>query len=198
MQPPVIAAFDFDGTVTYRDSLFPFLIFAAGWAKGLCLLFLDLPYLVGYVFGASSRQGTKERILSRFFRGMQIQELTKLAQEYAKKKLPGQIRPEALEKIRWHHEQGHRCVIVSASIDLYLKPWAEAVGVQDVIGSKLETKENLVTGKLIGANCWGPEKVRRLTETFGDLGQYTLYAYGDSRGDEEMLAVADHPHHLSF
>ena len=86
------------------------------------------------------------------------------------------------------------CVLISASIDAYLDPWSKLAGFDHVICSRLETTPaGNVTGRLVGLNCWGPEKVRRLEELFGPLKKYTLYAYGDSRGDKELLAGADYP-----
>jgi len=103
-----------------------------------------------------------------------------------------------MDRLQWHLEQGHRCIIVSASIDIYLEPWAESFGVHDVICSRLASPNGFVTGKLMGANCWGPEKVRRLEEEFGNLEDYNLFAYGDSRGDRELLAAADHPFYRTY
>lgn len=188
-----VAAFDFDGTVTYRDTLFPFLIFVFGFWKTMGKLFLDLPHLIGFVLKISPRQKTKERILGRFFAGRDLNEIRTLGETFAAEKLDSHIRPEAIQRLRWHQSQGHRCVLISASLDVYLTPWADRMGFADLISSRFETNgTGEITGKLLGFNCWGPEKVRRLTEHLGPK-KYQLYAYGDSRGDQELLALADHP-----
>ena len=103
------------------------------------------------------------------------------------------FRPEILERLRWHRSEGHEIVIVSASLDSYLTPLAPRLGVDHVISTSLEVDQSgLVTGRLAGGNVRGPEKARRLRAWLGD-GPLELWAYGDSSGDDELLAMADHP-----
>ena len=98
-----------------------------------------------------------------------------------------------LERLRWHGGEGHEIVIVSASLDSYLAPLAPRLGVGHVISSSLEVDDHgLVTGRLVGGNVRGPEKASRLQAWLGD-GPIELWAYGDSSGDDELLAMADHP-----
>jgi HAD superfamily hydrolase (TIGR01490 family) len=190
----IIAAFDFDGTLTTRDSLLPFLIFSTGFFRTALYLFVESPSLLGYLLGIVPRQKVKESILNRFFQGIPKKTIERKAQEYAWKKIDSLYKPHAIERLQWHLKQGHRCLIISASIDLYLNPWCEKMGLEPPICSRLEfDAEERVTGKLIGMNCWGPEKVRRLKERLGAKDSYILYAYGDSRGDHELLDYADHP-----
>jgi len=195
----VIAAFDFDGTVTTRDSLLPFLLKNFGAAAVFFKSFSIILELAGFCLGWTSRKKAKEALLTCFLKGMKENELNLRAEAFADNDLPCYVRPEALKKIAWHKEQGHTLVLISASIENYLTPWASSLGFERVLSSKLElAADHTVTGRLIGENCWGQEKVRRLEEAFGkkvDEGgsRYTLYAYGDSRGDLELLAYADHP-----
>lgn len=192
--PPVVAAFDFDGTVTYRDTLLPFLMEVQGPLGAFWNLAKDLPSLVGFALGVVPRQQAKEAILSRFFKGKSIEEVRLLGKQYAEGSLKDKIRPEALQRLQWHQNQGHRCVIISASLDIYLAKWAHDVGIHDIITSQLDVdSQGKVTGHLLGDNCWGPEKLRRLEELLGPRKGYVLYAYGDSRGDQEMLGNADYP-----
>jgi len=195
IEKPIVAAFDFDGTITKRDTLPPFLIFAAGnWPTLKKLLHLT-PEMVGYIFNMTSRQEVKEAILKKFFKGLPHHQLQEIGEAFAHSgKLSNLILPAALKRLDWHRSQKHRCILVSASIDIYLKPWSIKQGFNDLICSELEVDESdHVTGLLSGANCWGPEKERRLVELLGPKENYTLYAYGDSRGDEELLAAADYP-----
>lgn len=188
----VVAAFDFDGTITYRDSLLSFLFFTHGYVVAWFKLFLLIPYFVCFFAGFFSRQRMKEKILRSFYGGEKSEEVQKLGNRFAIEKMDVLIRPEALKKIHWHLNEGHHCVIISASIDTYIIPWAERVGIHDVLSSRLEKdQEGKITGNLIGLNCWGVEKVRRLEEACGPCDHYTLYAYGDSRGDKELLEKAD-------
>ena len=191
---PVIAAFDFDGTITYRDTTFFFLLFIKGYLKTFLYMLKKIPILILFLLGKTSRQETKESIFEIFLKGKSISELKLLGEAFAKNVLPKKIRKEAQERINWHLKQGHRCLLVSASIDTYLIPWAHAMGFEKVLSSRLEIDENgIVTGKLEGLNCRREEKVRRLKEFLGPLEQFCIFAYGDSRGDKEMLEVADVP-----
>lgn len=194
IEKPTIAAFDFDGTISYHDTLLPFLLDINGIFKTYFYLFLELPFLLGFIFKITSRTKVKEKVLTRFFKGIKIEELNELGIKFAKTKLPHLVRPEALERIKWHKEQNHICVLISASLDVYLKPWAESIGFNDILTSSLDIdSEEYITGKLKGLNCWGNEKVRRLQNLYGSKENYTLYAYGDSLGDQELLKYADYP-----
>lgn len=197
---PIIAAFDFDGTITTRDSLLPLLIYAAGRCKALKNFIMLLPTFIGYCLNIISRQHTKEKILSTFFDGKSIIWMRELGDEYARSpNLENLIRPEARKKLAWHQQQGHRCILISASIETYLAPWAKRMGFNDIIASRLKTTSGgIVTGQLEGLNCWGPEKTRRLEEILGPRDKYVLYAYGDSRGDKELLEMADYPFFKTF
>jgi len=191
----VIAAFDFDGTMTKKDTLLPFLFFAAGKRATLRKLFKLTPYFIGFCLKIVSRQKTKEKVLQKFFAGMPSSQLCELGEAFstsdALKKL---ILPSAIKRLEWHRRQKHTCILISASINAYLDPWAKMMGFNELICSNLEIDSyGIVTGKIEGKNCWGPEKERRLERLAGPRNNYTLYAYGDSRGDQELLALADHP-----
>lgn len=191
MNKPVVAAFDFDGTLTYRDSFLPFLRALAGdrvYAQRMLGL---SPLLLGYGLGLVKNHHAKARVLAAFLSGQDVQQIQQVAQDFATRQLPGRIRASALARLRWHQQQGHRCVIVSASLECYLRPWAQSVGVNEVIGSQLAMAGDSYTGQLATANCYGAEKTRRLLELIGERDAYTLYAYGDSKGDRELLALAD-------
>lgn len=191
---PAVAAFDFDGTISYRDTLSSFLLFSVGFRRYLLNMLTLLPLFVAYLTGFRSRQQTKEKVLRRFFDRMPLLRLRELGEQFALQRLHGHIRPEALERIAWHRERGDRCILISATLEIYLDPWAKAQGFEATLASILESDEKgFFTGRLLGLNCRNQEKVRRLEEYAGPITSYTLYAYGDSDGDRELLAAANHP-----
>lgn len=193
---PVVAAFDFDGTLTRRDTLLPFLLHALGAPAVMRHAFILSPTLAGYGLGMIRNDVAKERVFTQCLAGMQVDELQQKAAQFAEHKLPGLIRTEAIRRFDWHKKQGHRCVVVSASLEFYVQPWALRAGFDDVIASHLETREDgRITGNLLGENCFGIEKVRRLEALLGPRSGYTLYAYGDSRGDKELLSTADYAYY---
>ena len=193
-EKPVIAAFDFDGTITKRDTLLSFLIYSAGKWPTIKKIALLSPKLIGFLLKIVSRQNAKEAILKRFFKGMPYHQLQELGEAFARSTaLSSLMHPAALKRLEWHRSQKHRCILISASIDAYLKPWSERLGFSDLICSKMEVDENgNMTGLLDGPNCWGQEKERRLLELTGPRENFILYAYGDSRGDRELLSMADY------
>jgi HAD superfamily hydrolase (TIGR01490 family) len=195
-EKPVVAAFDFDGTLTRRETLLPFLLHTLGAAAVARHALVLLPTLVGYALHLIRNDVAKERVFVRCLAGMHMDELQQEAERFAAYVLPGLLRHEAMQRLEWHKQQGHRCVVISASLELYVRLWAIKAGFDDVIATRLETQEDgRITGKLSGANCFGIEKVRRLEALLGAREGYTLYAYGDSRGDRELLSYADYPYY---
>ena len=196
---PVVAAFDFDGTLTRRDTLFPFLLHVAGPFKFSYKILLLVITLAGYALGLIRNDQAKIKVLTSFLANMEMDALQQYAQQFADQKLPLLLRSEAMQRLEWHRNQGHRCVVVSASLEIYLRPWASKAGFNDIVGSRLETRaDGRTTGNLLGENCFGPEKLRRLEALLGSPDGYTLYAYGDSRGDKELLSAADYPFYKKF
>jgi phosphatidylglycerophosphatase C len=193
-----VAAFDFDGTISHRDSTGAFCLAAVpSWRLSGALVGLS-PRLAGFALGLVPREQVKESLMTAFFRGVDEAGLRRRAATWAVRDLPRLVRPKALARVRWHLSRGHRVVLVSASLELFLEPWARAVGIRDVLATRLEVREGRLTGRLDGRNCYGEEKVTRLRALVGDLDDVELYAYGDSRGDRELLAAARHPEYRPF
>lgn len=188
----VTAAFDFDGTLTRRDSLMPFLLSQAGLGRFLVGLVAQGPGLVTFKAGLVPNQTAKERVLAQFLGGVPRGRLETDGLAFATGRLNGLLDPTMMERLRWHQREGHGCVLVSASLGIYLRPWGLAMGFDAVLCSELAYDDHdRVTGRLAGANVYGPEKVRRLDEYLPDRNQRLVYAYGDSKGDHDMLAWAD-------
>lgn len=195
----IIAVFDFDHTLTNRDSLLPFLFYLQGFWKTNYHLITLIPTFLRFLSGNLSRQATKERILTCFIKGLSAVNLQTLGTIYADQQLDHYLNPQALKRLAWHQAQGHRCLLISASLEFYLKPWAIRHGFETVLASQLEfTSTSHATGRLKGLNCWGPEKRNRLLAYLGDKKNYRLYVYGDSRGDQEILELADYPFYRQF
>ena len=194
-QNRVVALFDFDGTITCRDSLLPFLWQLFGPLKLVGFALLMSPLLVGYLLRIIPNGIAKERLLGRMLGGMQMSQLQKQADRFAADTVPGMVRPQSAERITWHLAQGHRVIIVSASLELYLKPWAAALGINDVLATRLKVEQGRASAAFEGVNCFGGEKAQRIRDYLGDVSVLEIYAYGDSRGDTEMLAMADHAYY---
>lgn len=194
----IVAAFDFDKTLTYHDMFFPFLIFVKGKMRTAFSLLFALPYLFKANKNPRFRQLVKEAVISHTIGGMKKDEIKQKGKEFIENMKKG-LRPEALQRLLWHQQQGHHCVLVSAGLDVFLEPWAKDAGFQDLICSQLDViADNTLSGKLVGVNCWGAEKTRRLIHLLGSKEDFILYAYGDSQGDKELLELADYPFYRTF
>lgn len=194
----IVAAFDFDGTVTDRDMLIPFLGYTFGWTKTLLLLLTISPQFLLYLLGILSRQKMKEIGLKTFLKGMSQQELELHAKQFAEERLPKFLRAKALDKIQHHKNLGHETIIISANLAQIIIPWAKNFGMDHVIASLAAVdQDQKITGCLEGLNCYGQEKVNRLLQWSGPK-DYILYFYGDSTGDKEILKLADFPYYRTF
>jgi phosphatidylglycerophosphatase C len=193
-----IAVFDFDGTLTRRDSLFPFLAYVVGIGPFLLGLLLLVPAMLAYAFKRIPNWVLKERFLTYFLAGREERAFFYQAETFALTVVPKLLRPETLACLRWHQAQGHPTFLVSASMEAYLQPWAASVGIDHVLGTQIEVRHQRLTGKLLSKNCYGPEKVARLQAKLGDLNAYCIYAYGDSKGDRDMLQIATHSQYRKF
>lgn len=192
----VIAAFDFDGTITTKDTLFDFIKFYVG-GKNLFkgLIFLS-PILVLYKLGFRTNDVAKQNLFAYFFKNRSIEVFNKASEDYIKR-IQNIIRPEIINKIKWHQSQNHTVVIISASVSNWIKPWAKTMNIEKVLATEIATIDDLIVGTFSTANCYGQEKVNRLLVEFPNRAEYILYAYGDSAGDKELLALSDYPTFIS-
>ncbi len=192
-----IAFFDFDGTITTDDSLIQFIRFAVGeftFVSGMVVL---SPMLMAYKLKIITNYRAKELMLSYFFKGMSEEKFMQVSKAYSLSQIDTIVRPKAMEKIAWHKEQGHTVVVVSASIECWLKPWCDKNEIE-LIATKLEMKEGRVSGRFVTKNCYGIEKVNRIKEVYRLTDCTHIYAYGDSRGDKELLALGDERFYKPF
>lgn len=190
-----IAAFDFDGTITQRDTLLGFLALAGGSAKTAAALAQQSIGLTRGLVDDEARDRAKERVLGQVLAGSTRQQLEGAGRNYAAE-LRQRCREDAVERIRWHHDQGHELVIVSASLVYYLEPFADRLGFDGVIAVELEFDEaDIATGRFSRSNVRAAQKAERLREWIAATGggEVELWAYGNSAGDDELIEMADHP-----
>lgn len=191
-----LALFDFDGTITTDDSLLKFIRFVVGDSRFLVGLFVLSPILIAYKLKLIPNYKAKQKMLSWFFKGYKEKEFRKVADEYSLKHIENILRPKAMQKIEWHKEQGHKVVVVSASIECWLKPWCSLYAL-DLIATRLKITDT-VSGEFLTKNCHGAEKVNRIKEQYNLEKFDYIYVYGDSSGDKEMLELADEKYYKPF
>lgn len=186
-------AFDFDGTLTTRDTLIAFIRYACGTPRFLLGFLLHAPLLVLMKLRLYSNGKAKQRLFSWFFRGMPLETFDALCQSFASTHRH-LLRPETVRLLQQALSEGSEVLVVSASIDNWVQPFFPAV---TVLGTQIEVIDGRLSGRFLTPNCYGQEKVRRILALHPDRSAYRLTAYGDSRGDRELLAFADEAHLVS-
>lgn len=192
-----LVVFDFDGTITFKDSLAEIIKFQKGILAFWLGVIILSPVLVLFKLGFIPNQRAKEYVLSFFFKNDNLEQFQQKCTRFSLERLPQILKTSALESIQKHQEAGDRVMIVTASAENWLSAWCGKMKLE-LIATRLEINNNKLTGKIEGINCFGPEKVKRLTEKV-DLKSFDkIYVYADSKGDKELMDLADYPFYKSF
>lgn len=193
----ILALFDFDGTITYKDSFFEFLRHCFGNFRTILGLIIMSPIIFGYLFKIISNNRAKEKLFTYFFKDMPEEVFSDLGRSFSINEIDNFLRPEAMKRIDWHKNKNHRVIVVSASIEDWLLSWCEQNDIE-LISTRVELKDGLLTGRFDTPNCYGEEKVRRLKAIFSSKNYIYKYAYGDSEGDRELLQLAENAYYKTF
>ncbi|MGN0220668.1 MAG: HAD family hydrolase [Prevotella sp.] len=204
-----IYVFDFDGTLTRSDTLLAFIRYVAGTPAFLWGFLLHSPWLLLMLLRLYPNWKCKQRVFSHFFKGMEEADFDACCHGFAHSHFH-LLRPAGVDFIRQVSRQGNRMVVVTASVDRWVAPFFEHVHLHKdasndtacpeilIIGTEIEVKGGKITGKFLTPNCYGAEKVRRLRMAVPDVENCDLVAFGDSRGDREMLAMAKEAYYKPF
>lgn len=193
-----IVVFDFDGTITTQDTFALFLRYYAGTAKWVLNIAILLPVFLAYILKLINRDAVKASVIRRFFKGADVKALNEKAARFAKDVIPPLVRPMAQEELNKKKLNGEPLYICSASISPYLNVWAESQSIEKVMATDLKQRDGRYTGEIDGWNVWGAGKVRRIESEFAPDTVSIKEAYGDTRGDQEMLHAADVSHWRPF
>ena len=189
-----IYAFDFDGTLTTKDTLIEFIRYAKG-SMDLGLGFLRYAHLLVLMkLGLYPNYKAKQKVFAYFFKDTTLDDFNALCKEFAASSRH-LLRPNAIEAIDQATKEGSEVLIVSASIDNWVQPFFPQVM---VLGTQIEVIDGKLTGRFMTKNCYGQEKVNRILSLHPNRQEFHLTAYGDSRGDREMLAFADESYFKPF
>lgn len=192
-----LALFDFDGTITSKDSLLEFIKYTSGTFGFVLVMGMFAPLILYYVFIKKDGEIAKRKVLSFLFKGKTKSELEKLGKSFADEVIPSILLPSAIEEIEAHKKRRDRVVVISASLENWLKPWTDSMKLE-LICTEMEYQDGKFTGRFATANCNGQEKVNRIN-SYLDLKQYKpVFAYGNSSGDKPMLDMADHGFYRHF
>ncbi len=195
--PRKLVAFDFDGTLTYRDSFTAFLQAMCGNSRIAKALAFKPGIVLNYI-RTKDRGALKSHLLYNLLGAVSQEELETQIKAFVTRTGMSLYRPDALKAWEHHDLPDRMRVIVTASPDLLVRPFAELIGADRVIGTRLGfSADGRLLPDLNGANCRGPEKVRRIKEAFGESPEL-IAAYGDTSGDSEMLALAEKGYYRVF
>ncbi len=194
-----IYAFDFDGTLTDKDTLPAFIRFAKGGIRMAAGFLYFSPLIVLMKLHLYPNWKVKQQVFSWFFKGMEAGVFDRLCLAFARQN-PQLLRPEGVATVkRILGEPETTVVVISASIDNWVRPFFDGFGGKvQVLGTQIEVADGLLTGRFTSRNCYGQEKVNRLTALYPHRKDYRLTAFGDSRGDRELLAYADRGFYKPF
>lgn len=208
-----VYCFDFDGTLTTSDTLLEFIKYAKGSSRFLMTFLMYSPILVLMKLHLYPNWKAKQMIFGHLFAGIRIEKFDKLCQEFAEDN-QHLLRPLGISLIHEALNSNAQVYIVSASIDNWVRPFFQIRNLKgiEVLGTEIEVIDGKLTGRFKSNNCYGEEKVHRIcealtittTNAYGttslsfDRTQYVIEAFGDSRGDKEMLAFADKGHYKPF
>ena len=195
-----IAVFDFDGTITRKDTLIEFIRFAKGSVALYWGMLLYLPWLILMKLHLYDNGKTKELVFGWFFHKMSLEQFNELGRAFYQTQADKLIYSEAKRKIEEHKSHGDIIVILSASIENWVQPFASALQAEGLLGTQAEVQNGVLTGRFATKNCYGAEKVNRLkTWLAANVNEQPyIIAYGDSRGDKELLEFANEKHYKQF
>jgi len=192
-----LALFDFDGTITNKDSLLEFIKFSSGKMNFYLVMSMFLPLIFYHVLLKKDGEVAKRKVLSFFFKGKTKKALDDLGKSFAREIIPKILLSAALDEIQMHKDRHHRVIVISASLESWLRPWTSRMNLE-LISTEMEFRNGKFTGRFATPNCNGQEKVNRIEAYLNLQDYYPIYAYGNSKGDRPMLELADHGFYRHF
>jgi len=190
-----VAAFDVDNTLTVRDCVVPFMRSVGGSGRLMKVMLSNVGDTVQNV-RRRDRDALKAKFIAGIFSGKNAREVDALGVQFASKVADRWLRNDVATRMRWHQEQGHVVILVSASLGTYLHPLGDLLEVDAVLCTEMEEVDGVLTGNMIGNNCRGEEKVSRVQKWRVEAGideDDLVYAYGDSSGDRQLLELFSQP-----
>jgi phosphatidylglycerophosphatase C len=184
--------FDLDGTLTFHDTLMPFLLgYIARHPARLARTWRLAPALSDYA-RARDRGLLKSRVIRLAMGGARRREIEAYAADYVRRLAPrGVFRAGALATVEAHRAAGDHLVLLSASPDLYVPCIGEHLRFERTLCTELEWDGDRLDGALKTPNRRGEEKVRCLEWLRTQYPDAPVVAYGNSDSDLPHLRKAD-------
>lgn len=190
---PAVALFDLDGTLTFRDTLLPFLSgYAAQHPMRLLRLWRLAAALIEYATRGRDRGRLKSRAIRAVMGGDERAAIEAWAQAFVRSLEPRRkFRAAALEMIERHRASGDHLVLLSASPDLYVPQIGRLLRFERTICTEIRWSGERLDGALNTENRRGEEKARCLEWLRTQYPQSRIIAYGNSASDLAHMMLAD-------
>lgn len=182
--------FDFDGTLSDRDSLVDFFIFTHGFIHFFWNMLLSIPIILVWKLGLYDAEKGKKFVINRFYKHWTKDKIDQQANLYLQKRMPKILRKGAIELVQSYQNKHNTIVIVSANIDLHLRAFCKQYQLE-LICTELLYEDEIYTGKFASSNCDKQEKVNRVKAIYNKNNFDKVIAFGNSSGDKAMLNWAD-------
>ncbi|HEY7377708.1 MAG TPA: HAD-IB family hydrolase [Steroidobacteraceae bacterium] len=191
-----IALFDLDGTLTRRDTLFPYLVgFSLRRPLRLVRLFARLPgALVHYAFKGRDPGRLKEELIIASLEGVTRAEIARWNDKYVPRLLARGMHAQALRQAATHRASGDYLVLMSASPDLYVPAIARALGFNETICTGVRWDGMSLSGTLATPNRRGEEKLHCVLALRQRHSDVPITAYGNAASDLAHLGACEHPY----
>ena len=192
-----IAFFDFDGTITSKDTFLDFIIYSRGKIYFLFGIVYLFPFILLFFLKLYSNHKLKEKFFKFYLASITPIDLEKLGESYSLNKLPNIIFKDATKKIEWHKKNHHRVIILTASSPIWLSKWCETNEVE-LIGTQFEIVNGKYTGNIFGSNCYGYEKYLIAKKIITNDKSIKTFGYGDSKSDNYFLDLTTNKFYKCF
>lgn len=183
-----LALFDFDGTLTTSDTIWPLSCLLSDMRpRPVLLRAVQLCSLLELKAGLRSNQSFKERMARLLLVGASEQQVAQICAGFHEVHLQKLLNREVFRMLVGHLATGDDVYLVSSNFDFFLRPLQQKWGLKGILATRTEVVDGKYTGRILGPACDGAEKLERVINTFGEASTRDAVAYGDSRSDSFLL-----------
>ncbi len=188
--------FDFDGTLTYKDTMFMYLKFYDSTKYRIQFL-RHVPLFILLKLKLAETEKVKKSFIGSILKGQSQEKIEQKSKQFFEQHYPKIVRENALDFINNIDHNNTQSLLVTASLDIWVKPFAQALKME-LVSTRAEFKNGVFTGNFVGKNCNGKEKLVRIKEEINDSKYHKIIAFGDTSGDRPMLKWANEGHYQFF
>ncbi|MGN7865835.1 HAD family hydrolase [Chryseobacterium sp.] len=188
--------FDFDGTLTYKDTMFMYLKFYDSTKYRIQFL-KHVPLFILLKLKLAETEKVKKSFIGSILKGQSQEKIEQKSKQFFELHYPKIVRENALDFIQNIDRNNTQSLLVTASLDIWVKPFADELKMH-LVSTRAEFKNGVFTGNFIGKNCNGKEKLVRIKAEINDSKYDKIIAFGDTSGDRPMLKWANEGHYQFF